>query len=1159
MNKPTCIWLFVLLFCMSVAIESSAQQVENRYEFLHSSPNAAELGKYGFVPVNMSTGAMSTSVPLYTLQAGKISVPISLSYLSGGVQVDQTASHVGLNWALNAGGVITRIVRGKPDADILGRDEEYIPYPENTYTMNYDLARYLDAAKDGLVDTERDFFSYNFLDFTGKLIFDYSGQPLFTPLKKIDVDWIASDGTIDFIFTDELGIKYFFEAGETSRSLVAGIDCGKNYEMPKETAWYLTRIVHPQGDEVEFEYDWHTVTYLASVTQNSTALITNIDMGECGEGKACSPITNPDKICENRIYNTTARLKRITTNGHGDVNFYFSKGRLDLYDDYKLDSLEFVLPDSTVLNRWRLSYTFSNNTGYGNPLVSADGLNSRMFLTSVDEVANGETKPVRYEFEYDDINGMPKRLSFAQDHWGYFNGKNNSHLYPKNGLVAPRNVGGQVLFEGKGGDREPDPNFAGKGLLKKITYPTGGFSTIEYEPNTFWGEKTVYPSLYAYIDNAESHSVGGVGVTKTGNVFSAVNQDITLHFRVDYHEGVPEDPIHSFGEISIRAGQSYVVQNLRIAPGQVHTKKYYLQANTNYEVVIRAVGQVKSSGNFELYTDTPQLESQNIITGGMRVARVISYSPDINRKDTTRYLYAFASDTTRSSGVVASAGSYYQYSTTYRRCSILAGGVVGCIPMPCNYVSVASSSGIKPNIFSGSHIAYGAVIMSQGSSHKNGFEEHRFMINADTQGRIVYGEGLGAIPQTTSSWGNGLTTRITKFKKTANGFMPVSKVENTFKKDNRISQFVPSMVVRTKYNEACEITSATAVCTECRTTARYLMKYCQANHTHKYKWTYSSEPCGVRITGATCTANNASHEYYEIYNPCFGKVAGETVVIESALENVVAIEYRDYVHWFYQAGTREVTYKDNGDSIVTRTNRIFANVNHLQQTTEWTVTSDGVHLSTNFWYPDDYAGVAMTDSLKENHIVALPVKQQTYKNKKTVSGEMLMYNPDGTIAEVWKLQEAIPSDSIPHDETTLLLHGYKKEGRIEHDAGKPREVHYPDGRVATLIWAYGKKYLVAQIMNKSNAQVASVSGFNIETLEQSSSDSYIESQINLLRTSLTDAYITSYKYRPGVGVTSVTDPNSVTTYYEYDGFGRLKTIKDSDANIVQKFEYNFKL
>ena len=41
---------------------------------------------------------------------------------------------------------------------------------------------------------------------------------------------------------------------------------------------------------------------------------------------------------------------------------------------------------------------------------------------------------------------------------------------------------------------------------------------------------------------------------------------------------------------------------------------------------------------------------------------------------------------------------------------------------------------------------------------------------------------------------------------------------------------------------------------------------------------------------------------------------------------------------------------------------------------------------------------------------------------------------------------------------------------------------------------------------------------------------------------------------------SKTDPRGVTTYYKYDGFGRLIEIRENNENgrIIQRFDYHYK-
>jgi hypothetical protein len=79
------------------------------------SPDAQAFMRYGEIPVDYSTGVPSISIPIYEIKSGKLSLPISLSYHASGIRVNDIASVAGLGWRLNAGGVLTRTVKGRAD------------------------------------------------------------------------------------------------------------------------------------------------------------------------------------------------------------------------------------------------------------------------------------------------------------------------------------------------------------------------------------------------------------------------------------------------------------------------------------------------------------------------------------------------------------------------------------------------------------------------------------------------------------------------------------------------------------------------------------------------------------------------------------------------------------------------------------------------------------------------------------------------------------------------------------------------------------------------------------------------------------------------------------------------------------------------------------
>jgi YD repeat-containing protein len=75
-------------------------------------------------------------------------------------------------------------------------------------------------------------------------------------------------------------------------------------------------------------------------------------------------------------------------------------------------------------------------------------------------------------------------------------------------------------------------------------------------------------------------------------------------------------------------------------------------------------------------------------------------------------------------------------------------------------------------------------------------------------------------------------------------------------------------------------------------------------------------------------------------------------------------------------------------------------------------------------------------------------------------------------------------------------------------------------------------------------------------LDNPPADGTFRNQLNNLR-NIPGALVTTYTYKPLVGITSKTDPNGITTYYEYDNFNRLIVIRDKDNKVLKKICYNY--
>nr|WP_294988341.1 hypothetical protein [uncultured Sediminibacterium sp.] len=508
--------LFVFCFCVSSVMaqydESSNQEL--RKVAIAPGPNASAIGKYGDMPVSLSTGIASIAIPFYTYSAPQkgASFNVGLNYHSGGIKVEDMASNVGLGWSLNAGGMVSRTMRGRPDEDSYGYlNTSALPY---YYTNGYDLTSTpsgypstsagicyqnvsygdflsVQGVSENSLDGECDIFQFSVGNVSGKFFFKKDGSIQLVSQSNLKITYSIVSGSIDeFIIKDEKGFKYVFNQKEWST--VSSSLSGVPPTLPTYvSSWYVTKIVFPDAvNEINFTYggSGSSLTYQGGFSDSYRLTIS-------GTTIVASNLTQS----YNDISGYVTRISQISFPDGTEVDFTYGFSRDDYYGDNALTAV--TISNGTVQKTFTLSYGYFESDycagwAYGctPPLgYSSNDFYKRLKLVSVQESSGSLSLPP-YTFEYNSTK-LPVRNSKAQDWWGFYNGQGYNGTL--NGSIYVPAISQNTY----GGNKTPSLTYAKAWTLEKLNYPTGGYTSFDYELN--YGYES-YSSTYM--------SVGGLRI-----------------------------------------------------------------------------------------------------------------------------------------------------------------------------------------------------------------------------------------------------------------------------------------------------------------------------------------------------------------------------------------------------------------------------------------------------------------------------------------------------------------------------------------------------------------------------------------------------------------------------------------------------------------------
>jgi hypothetical protein len=516
--------------CIGLCLSVSAQT--NRYLPIRlPSYNAISILDHLKTPRGQYTGIPEISVPITTVQSRKLSLPITLNYNAGGVRVGTLASWVGLNWSLDAGGVVIRVPYGATD----------------TYRWN--------ATKfETLVAAEPDLFYFQVAGVSGKffVVNGASGVECVTmPASNLVIKPIWSGQTnpatiIGFQLMDDAGNQYQVTQVETSQIRING----GTAEALETNAWYLTKIVPgTYGDDITLEYTtyttgFHFVAHSATSQVAGERSFTNAATGNyvtypgTPHGNSAAACTNCPTITTPSL--DVARVEMKLTQGVRLSRINFANGRVDLLtyganrDDLDDRALRYIDMYSTYDGETRLISRHELIYSYFSASCSTATSDKRLRLDRVKQWYDGlwnatpnPTKSIDTWFTYDDSQCLPKRDSYAQDMWGFWNGSSPTTLgiglstsNRSLGSIATRKIGSLIAINTQAGART---RYTYEGHQGESGTAVGGLriASVEVQPNGVDGASDNILRQYVYTESNGTSS----GVTRPASSSYPMGQE----------------------------------------------------------------------------------------------------------------------------------------------------------------------------------------------------------------------------------------------------------------------------------------------------------------------------------------------------------------------------------------------------------------------------------------------------------------------------------------------------------------------------------------------------------------------------------------------------------------------------------------------------------
>lgn len=1008
-------------------------------------------------------------------------------------------------------------------------------------------------------------YFYNAGKLSGKFFIDQiSGHGHSVP-KKFHKIWknpywqiIAEDGTV-----------YDFTKEET----VTSSNCGN--DQTNTTAWHLSKITSSdQQSEITFTYEPAYYTFLTLVAE--TKYISK------GGDTGC--LSN--QSCQGTQTFSTHRLGRIDFR-NGYVKFNYNTTRCDLVDDKRLDEIQVYTKDNVLLKTFKLGYSYFGGS------VPCDRLtehNKRLKLLSIGEESfdpklQAMVQNPPYSFFYNEAVTLPSRLSYAQDHWGYFNGKTNNP-----GLVATffKILPSGVPVIEKGADRRADPMKAQAGILNKIVYPTGGEMLLSYEGNTVSSGWTEADAHYDYLSLAASnYLVSNLPDPYESATQLTIPQDgATVEFSVS---GLDAELWQGCDIVNC-----YVIKDNNPTP--FRELDSFLNGGTEhwpagvYKLRLETECGVDAIANFSVNVTATIAELQTVYNvGGLRIQQMESRGGYGMPAMIKTFRYHKPDNANESSGILINHPDYgydLGYFWAYKD---------GCVTeaqvhtKTCSYVVRTSYSNYPLATSQGGYVGYENVYEDLST---NGETVYTYNVYPDIQSNYPFA------PVENFDWRRGFEETRTDYRLQGTETKKTKEIISspTGGPEFRIYGYKAGCISWEYFN--CYYPSSSCS-NKVFTYYPVITEFFGTSQTTERN--FSSN--GTDVAVETIAAYTYSNIHFQ---------TTETRILTSngtSANTEEMVTYRKYPFDYTFTGTPVGT---SGEGIkklqdlhigtapveeyVLKQKRSPTNELSDQKIVSGTV----YEYKPTAPYPDKVYMLEMaTPILFQNFFTGSFVSNnQFFKNSSyKLHSELLAYDPKGNIVArrkandlpssfIWGYNQSYPIAEVLNSSNTndIAYTSFEEEGtgNWAYNSASATSAHPFTGRrsynltghpvvknslnssstyVISFWYLNGASFSVSggtqtdvQILSAGNGwtrNTRKVSGTSTITISGTG-------HIDELRLFPAGSQMMTYTYDPLVGMTSATDANEMTTHFDYDSFGRLKAIRDYEGNVLKTHVYHYK-